>query len=209
MKYESILLRSIIAVVFISCNNHDDEKNMNESIVIQPVEEQIELECDSSNSTFKQLYSVLANNSGNYDEVSMDTDYHTYTFEVMNNKTICKIGYQSLATFNTTPYLIEIFDNTTNAIIYSGSHLFSSVNTSYVDIVPIQVQTNHSYTIKRIQTNWNGNVSNTIGRLILGSVSFPVIHGDLKITEASFYRDENDSLFTSPYVPYIDIVFQE
>lgn len=215
MKFKFIYLLSLIVLSFLSCNSSDDERVTNDFVIEQPEEspqpeeeEQTEAQCDSSNSNFNQLYSSLANSSNFDDVISMDTDYHTYSFEVLNNKTICKIGYQSLVTFNTTPYLIEIFDNTNNTIIYSGSHLFSFTSTSYVDIDPIQVQTNHSYTIKRIQTNWNGKISNTIGRLLQGEINFPIVNGDLVITGSSFYRNESDDAIAIPHMPYIDIVFQ-
>lgn len=193
MKLKSFYLLLFVTTSLISCN--DDEKTTNN---IQ--------QCDSSNTVFNQLYNNLASTSTNQDVVTMDLESHTYTFEVLSNKTICKIGYQSLPTFNTTPYVIEIYDNTSNSLIYSGSHVFSSASTSYVSINPLQVVTGHSYTIKRIQTNWNGNIENTIGRLVNGNITFPVIQGDLKVTGSSFYGTGGP---TDDWgIPYIDIVFE-
>jgi len=187
------LLLFISSSILISCNDDITIANNTQ-------------QCDSTNTTFNQLYNNLASASTNQDEVTMDLESHTYTFEVLSNKTICKIGYQSLPTFNTTPYVIEIHDNTSNTPLYSGSHVFSSASTSYITINPTQVVTGHSYTIKRIQTNWNGNIVNTIGRLVNGNITFPVIHGDLKITGSSFYGTGGPS--DDWGIPYIDIVFE-
>lgn len=196
-KLTSLLICLIIPII-ISCNDEDD------SIVNKAPQ------CDSSNTTFNQLYNNLVAISPNQDITTMDLETHSYTFEVLTNKTICSIGYQSLPTFNTTPYVMEIYDNTTSTVLYSGSHTFSSTATSYVSITPIQVVVGHSYTVKRIQTNWGSDISNTIGRLVEDSTGanliFPATLGNLKITGSSFYSsgDPTDNWA----IPYIDIVFQ-
>lgn len=193
MKKNLLLIHlSILLFSFFSCK---DEDQITEK-----------LGCNPTNTTFNQLYQNLANNPQNNDGQTMDLETHAYTFEVSNNKTICKVGYQSLPNFNTTPYLIEIEDITTNTILYSASHLFSAASTSYVNITPINLQVNHYYTIRRVQTNWNNNINNTIGRLVTGNFSFPVVQGDLKITSSIFYGTggPNNDLG----IPYIDIVFE-
>lgn len=198
MKFKlAYLLICVMTLIFIGCNK-DDEK-----IVNAPTQ------CDSSNTTFNQLYNNLVNTSPYQNQTTMDLETHSYIFEVLSNKTICKIGYQSLPTFNTTPYLIEIYDNTLSSIIYSGSNTFSSTSTSYISITPIQVLAGHSYTIKRIQTNWGSNIANTIGRLVADSnvdINFPVMFGDLKITGSSFYGTGGPA--DNWALPYIDIVFE-
>lgn len=199
MKFKLInLLFCFIVPLIISCTDEDDDVILNTT-----------LQCDSSNTTFNQLYTNLVNTAPNLDETTMDLETHSYTFEVTSNKTICSIGYQSLPTFNTTPYLMEIYDNTSSTALYSGSHTFSSTATSYVSITPIQVVVGHSYTIKRIQTNWGGNITNTIGRLVRNpgvDLSFPITLGDLKITGSSFYGTGGPA--DNWALPYIDIVFQ-
>lgn len=169
--------------------------------------------CDSSNTTFNQLYNDLLLNagmgyadsdSGGYEEV------HSYDFEVTSAKTICKIGYRSQTTTATTPYLIEILDSNSNTVIYSGSHIFSDTATSYVSIPPITLNVGTLYTIKRIQTNWNGNADNKSGRIIgnaVGSFNFPLEMGDLKITNPRFYA-VGSSEYSSFALPYIDMVFE-
>ncbi|WP_412983922.1 hypothetical protein [Pontimicrobium sp. IMCC45349] len=192
---KKILLGIFILIGLISCTNDDDNNNFQEEAI-----------CDSSNTSFNQLYNDLSASTSIQDEITMDLETHSYDFEVLESKTICQIGYQSLQNFNSTPYLIEIFDNTSSTLLYSDSHIFSSSDTEYVSITPIQVEVGHLYTIKRIQTNWNGNISNTIGRLISGNLSFPNTYGELTITSSSFYGTGGP--LDDWGIPYIDIVFQ-
>jgi len=193
MKFKSgYLLFIIIVLIFTGCNK--DNKNISKIT-----------ECDTSNTTFNQLYNTLVNTAPNQNRITMDLETHSYTFEVLTEQKICKIGYQSLSTFNTTPYLFEISDNTSSTLLYSGSHTFSSLTTSYVSIPPVQLIVGHSYTIKRIQKNWNGNIVNTIGRLVEGNLIFPSTFGALKITGSSFYGTGGP--LDNEIIPYIDIVF--
>lgn len=165
--------------------------------------------CDSSNSVFNQLYTNLVSISPNQNSITMDTETHSFSFEVSSAKTICKIGYQSLLSFNQTPYLIEVYDSTSNTLLYSGNHIFSPTSTSYISITPIALIVGHSYTIRRIQTNWAGNIGNTIGRLVHSSnanITLPVTFGVLTITGSSFYGNGGPQYNWA--IPYIDIVFQ-
>lgn len=170
-----------------------------------PEEEIQKLQCDSSNTIFNQLYTSLATPTDAGNTASLDLVTHSYTFSIAANKTICKVGYQSVPAMSGTPYDIEIYDNTTATTLYSGSHIFSSSATSYVAITPITIQTGHSYTIKRSQNNYSGNIVNTIGRRITNS-TFPVVYGDLKITGSSYYGTGGP--LNNSSIPYIDIVFE-
>ncbi|WP_415328229.1 hypothetical protein [Chryseobacterium sp. MMS23-Vi53] len=161
--------------------------------------------CDSSNTTFNQLYTSLITSTDSGNNVSLDLVTHSYTFSVTSNKVICKVGYRSIPAMSTTPYDIEIYDNTSGTVMYSGSHVFSSTITSYVAITPVVIQTGHSYTIKRSQNNYAGNITNTIGRRI-ASPTLPIVYGDLKITGSSYYGTGGPINNTS--IPYIDIVFE-
>ncbi|WP_312399766.1 hypothetical protein [Chryseobacterium sp.] len=163
------------------------------------------LYCDSSNTTFNQLYNSLVTPTNPGTAQTLDLVTHSYTFSVTSNKVICKVGYQSAPAMSGTPYLIEIYDNTDAVTVYSDSHLFSSASTSYVTIIPTVIKSGHSYTIKRSQNNYAGNIVNTIGRLITNS-TFPVVHGDLKITGSSFYGTGGP--LNNGSIPYIDIVFE-
>ena len=165
--------------------------------------------CDSSNTLFKQLYTNVTSTQGATDDVFMDLVTHEYSFNVTAAATICQVGYQSLPTFNTTPYLIEIFNNSTNQLVYTGSHLFSSTATEYVAITPTALTAGESYTIRRIQTQWNGNIGNTIGRLafVQGALlNFPFTEGNLNITGSSMYGTGGPAVNFG--LPYIDLVFE-
>lgn len=158
---------------------------------------------------FNQLYANVVATSPNQNEVFIDLEVHEYFFEVSAIETLSKIGYQSLPSFSTTPYLIELYDSTSGTLLYSGSHLFSWFATSYVAISPITLLPGHSYTIKRIQTNWAGNIGNTIGRIVHcngGGLGFPLTYGTLTITGSSFYGTGGP--MNNWGIPFIDMVFQ-
>lgn len=202
MKKIIVFLVFLIAIGFFAqCTDQDDKV-----VLQQPT-------CDSSNTTFNQLYNDLLLNSGmgyaDFESVG-GGEVHSYDFEVTSAKTICKIGYRSQTAINATPYLIEILDNNSNTVIYSGSNVFSDTVTSYVSIPPITLNVGVIYTIRRIQTNWGGNVANKSGRMLCnaaGSFNFPLVMGALKITNPKLY-DVGSSQNDSFALPYIDIVFE-
>ena len=137
----------IISFMF-SCNNNDDNSDLELNQV-----------CDSSNTTFNQLFNNVLSDPSNIEEDTMDVATHGFTFEVTSNATICGIGYRSQSTFELYPYLIEIYDNTNNVLVYSDNHTFSSTNTEYVSIGPIILTGGNSYTIKRIQNNFTNDIT--------------------------------------------------
>lgn len=196
-KYQTGI--AFLLLLLSSCNK-DDNTNIKPAAL-----------CDSSNTTFNQLYSNIVStiNYANFDSAGIG-EIHSYDFEVTSTKTICKIGYQSQSLINGTQYLIEIFNNTSNTLVYSGSHIFSDTSTSYVSITPLTLNVGDLYTIKRIQTNWNGIIENKTGRAVgnaIGTFNFPIIMDDLKITNPKFY-DVGSSQFSNFALPYIDIVFE-
>jgi hypothetical protein len=161
--------------------------------------------CDSSNTEFNKIYNHVLSLPSNVDMVDGDTETHSYTFEITKPKNVCSIGYQSIPAMETVAYLIELYDNTSNTLIYSGDHEFSSSATSYVSVGSIPLIVGHSYTIKRIQTNWGSNIENAMGRLTLGEFwteGYPYTSGALKIT-GSYFGEEYGAV-----IPYIDIVFE-
>jgi hypothetical protein len=167
------------------------------------------LPCVTTGTDFQQLYSTVTALPGHSNVVTYDSEVHSYTFHLFTTKTVCSIGYQSQPAIAATPYLIEIYDNTTSTLVYSGSHVFSSASTSYVTIPSVTLVAGDSYTIKRIQTNWGTNIGNTVGRLVRnnsGNVTFPQVYGNMKITGSSFYQ--NAGTQTNWAIPFIDIVFQ-
>jgi hypothetical protein len=163
--------------------------------------------CDNSTSEFQALYQNMIT-SGHTDTVTYDTEIHEYTFELATTEEVCEIGYQSQTGIATTPYVIEIVDNITSTIIYSGSHTFSATGTSYVaPLATITLQAGTSYTIKRIQTNWGANIGNTIGRLATtNTMSFPYTYGIMTITGSNFHQNGGPAIDFG--VPYIDIIFK-
>ena len=189
-----------VLIYFASCADKDNEQTT------QAV-------CDTTNSEFKQVYTAFSSAPTAHAEVTMDTEVHSYTFFVSSPKTICSIGYQSAHADPTVPYLIEIVNNVTSAVVYSGSHIFSTTATSYVSLTTtVNLQANISYTIRRIQTNWGTDIGNTIGRLSWsydssGDVDLlPLTSGDLTITSAYFDAFGMGQLYNM--LPYIDIVFE-
>jgi hypothetical protein len=193
-----------LSTLIVSCDKTDDE----------PV---VVTKCDSTNTDFKQLYNqtvALTSPVPNQDNVTYDSEIHSYTFEVTSSKRICSVGYQSQPALSSTPYKIEVWDETPSTPLLVGtlSATFSSTTTSYVAFptaIPLTVGNN--YKIKRIQTNWGTNIGNTIGRMVhtvTGAPlsAFPYTFGSLKITGSSLYQ--NAGTMTDWAIPFIDIVFE-
>jgi hypothetical protein len=166
--------------------------------------------CNTVNTDFDQLFNSVVALPGHVNDITFDTEIHEYTFQLSVNKTICSIGYQSQPAIANTPYLIEIVDPS-NTPIYSNTHVFSSVNTSYVPITPTQIIANQSYKIRRtiLVSNAANLSSNVIGRVVRQNgalVSFPKNFGIMTITSANFYQ--NGGPLLNRGIPYIDIAFQ-
>lgn len=165
------------------------------------------VQCDTTNTDFNQLYGSILAVPGNTEGISQDFSVHAYTFQVTSAKTICKIGYQNSSPTNTQPYLVELYDSTTNTLLYSGNEIFSTGSTSYISITPVSLVPGKSYTIRRTQNFVTAN--DVIGRVILNQnnhIVFPVTFGSLKITSSAFSvtPDWSDNMA----FPYIDLVFQ-
>lgn len=165
--------------------------------------------CNSVNTDFQQLYTNVVNLAGHQNTITFDTEIHEYTFQLSVNKTVCSIGYQSQPAIATTPYLMEIVD-ASNTVIYSGNHVFSSANTSYVPITPTPLLANQNYTVRRtiLLVNAGNNFANIIGRLVNqpgALVSFPQSFGIMTITGANFYQ--NGGPLLNRGIPYIDLTF--
>ena len=165
--------------------------------------------CNTSNPDFFSLYSITAQNQQCLDQHMYDSEVHSYSFEVNVPKTICSIGYQSQPAISQTPYLFEIWDSVANTIVYSGSHVFSATATSYASIPPLSLIPNHTYTVKRIQTNYT-MFHEIIGRIIykpqFQQMQFPIMQGALKITSSRFYG--NAGILIDAAIPCIDLVYQ-
>lgn len=190
MNQLKIYLVTLSLIFVIGCDNED-----------------IQVSCNNTTSEFQSIYKNLIT-IGYKEYVSFDTEIHEYTFTLSADKEVCKIGYQSQPGISSTPYLIEIVDNSKNVIIYSNNHTFSSTSTSYVTPTStINLQSGVSYTIRRIQTNWGTNIGNTIGRFVRNSsMNFPYSVGIMTITSAGFYQ--NGGTLRENGVPFIDLIFK-
>jgi hypothetical protein len=166
--------------------------------------------CTTTSTDFSQLYSQAVALPGHVDTNTFDTEIHEYTFTFSQSKTICSIGYQSQPAVASVPYLIELKNNTTNTILYSASHVFSSTNTSYVSITPTILVAGQSYTIRRtlLLTNAGNLASNLIGRVVRQNgalVTFPKTFGLMTITGARFFQNGGPLVDTG--IPFIDIAY--
>jgi len=163
--------------------------------------------CDESTSDFQNLFQSMIT-SGHEDKLFIDTEIHEYTFTLSADKEVCKIGYQSLPEIETTPYLIEIVDSSSNTILYSDSHVFSSDNTSYITpSTTINLKAGVPYTLKRTQTDWGMYITYTIGRVARqDTMNFPYNDGIMTIINSKFHQNGGPLLNTA--VPYIDLILR-
>ena len=74
--------------------------------------------CSGATPEFLSLYSNATQQQQLTDVDFVDTEVHSYSFEVNTPKTVCSIGYQSCAGLSQIPYLIEIRDSVTNAVLF-------------------------------------------------------------------------------------------
>ena len=172
--------------------------------------------CSTSTSDFQTIFNNVLTSDPAYDDyTSMDLVTHEYTFTMLANKSICQIGYQGNATLfaSSIPYTIEIYNNTTSTPVYSGNHAFNSAFTDYV--VPsgptINLINGNSYTIRRIASNYAGNIGNTIGRICRfnsGPIPSAALGtgAEMQITSSNFYGTGGP--IPNFGIPYIDIIFQ-
>ena len=172
--------------------------------------------CSTSTSDFQTIYNTVLTSDPAYDDYTyMDLVTHEYTFNMLVTKDICQIGYQGNATLFTAniKYTIEIYDNTTSTLVYTGVHLFNSAFTDYVTPIGpnVNLVTGHSYTIRRIASNYAGNIGNTIGRICrFNSAPLPSAAvgtgAEMQITSSNFYGTGGP--VPNFGIPYIDIIFQ-
>lgn len=199
MKIKLALLLGIATLLLTACKKEHNKKTGPD--------------CDSTNTIFNQLFNLQLSIPNMHDSITIDSYTHLYTFKVSNNQVLCQIGYQAYPGMDTIPYTFELFDSTSNSLIYSGSHLLSSLSTTYVSIVPVNLIAGHQYTISRIQPNANGNPANLTGRLALigfqlaNQLSFPINSNGITILSSDFAGGISGSL-SNYALPYIDLVFQ-
>jgi hypothetical protein len=168
--------------------------------------------CSTTGTLFQQLFQQVKTAHPTFPDVTtMDLITHEYTFKVATNKTICSIGYQGNANLyaGSIAYTIEIYNNTTSALVYSGNHVFNSTAIDYKSITGVTLTAGSSYTIRRIASNYLGNIGNTVGRMLnfnAATGAFPATYGDLTISASNFYGSGGP--VPNAGIPYIDIVFE-
>ena len=202
------VIASFCTLMNISCNSDIDDKTNQQTVT----------SCNESNTEFQNIYNNVLQDPNSYDVVSLDFEVHENRISLSSTKNICKIGYQSQHSSSTAPYIIEIFDNTNNQLIYSGSHLFSQLNTSYVVLNnPVTLYANNSYSIRRIQDIISTDLSDLLGRYVyINDFSGPQLIDILPAT-SNFLTIESSSAYdigstansqNLNLLMYIDIIFE-
>lgn len=169
--------------------------------------------CLTTNTDFQHIFAnTLAGNSSYQDRVLWDTEVHGYTFTVNAVKQLCKIGYMgnsALASAN-KPYTFEIFNTTTNAVVFSSSHVFNSATVDYINASGT-LSPGNIYVIRRIVPAGSySSMGDLVGRLCYFNSQpspYPVSYGALTIT-GSVYHQRGGLPGGDVGIPYIDIVFQ-
>lgn len=161
-------------------------------------------------SDFQELYNELIDN-GHDHEMTWDSEVHSYSFILSEDKVLSAIGYQSHPDLGGVNYLMEITDDTDSSIIFSENYTFSTSEISYATLsAPLTLMEGVPYTINRIQTNWTTYITETIGNVVMTTSSdYPISFGDLTITESNFHDyglTNSWSKFLA--LPRIDLVFE-
>ena len=162
------------------------------------------------NADFQKLYSQLIDD-GKTEDFTMDTEVHSYSFVLNENKSLFFIGYKSHEDLKSTDYRIEITNEDDGGVVYDGLHKFNHKKVSYVSPnSPVLFESGVSYTVKRIQTNWGENIARTIGELVKTDESdYPIANGIMTITSTEFYDvDASTAGNESIGVPQIDLIFE-
>ena len=147
--------------------------------------------------------------SGQAENITYDTEIHSYAFKMSVAGKICSIGYQSQpAIANMVSYKMEILNN--SGVIYTENMAFNSSQVSYVAIPPVALLANTVYVIRRT-TLPSVNVVNRIGSVVAnaGTNYFPYTNGIMTITSSQFYdiNSSTPSALANKGIPRIDFAF--
>ena len=147
--------------------------------------------------------------SGQAENVTYDTEIHSYAFKMSVAGKICSIGYQSNpAHTNMVSYKMEILNN--SGVIYTENMAFNSSQVSFVAIPPVALLANTVYVIRRT-TLPSVNVVNRIGSVVAnaGTTYFPYTNGIITITSSQFYdiNSSTPSALANKGIPRIDFAF--
>lgn len=167
--------------------------------------------CNETGTPFQTAYAVATATTGASEHVTLDLMTHEYSFQANTAMTICSVGYQAVPRLVNSvptiaaPYLIELIDVGSATTLYSGTHNFSTTATSYVPLpTPVVLTPGNTYTLRRTVNNFNGDIGNTIGRLVDGQAGhFPINpQGPMTIISTNFYGTGGP--VPNSRVPYID-----
>lgn len=171
--------------------------------------------CSTTGTDFQFIFNTTLTSNSSYDDyTTMDLVTHEYTFNMFATKSVCSIGYQGNSNLFAAniPYTIEIEDVTgVPFIVYSGNHVFNDAYTDYVTpSSAINLVSGHTYKIKRIASNYLGNIVNTTGRMCrFNGATLPTsteLTGSIMaITGSDFYGTGGP--IPNFGIPYIDISF--
>lgn len=157
--------------------------------------------CTESQKNSESYFSSLMDSRNYTKELTMDLVTHSYTFKMSVSGSICSIGYQGVTD---EPYLIEIVD-AQNTILYSGMHSFSTTQQAYINIPPVQLIADQSYTIKRTLENYS-SMSEIIGNMISSPRNtkefFPLTFGKQTITGTPYTNNLPEGMIVIPYITF-------
>jgi hypothetical protein len=191
----------LVTSLFSNCGSDNDP-------VVTPTPAAI---CNTTGTEFQTIF-------GTGGSVTYDFDVHSYDFVLTQNKTVCKIGYQSNTHNASNPYTIKILQGST--VIYNQPHTFSNTAISYVTpTTPVNLTAGVTYTIERWQTNSGSDNMQNVGKVNF-TTTFPATSSFMTITGSYFYFDSTyinpnllgpngTSTLTDTALPYIDIVFEQ
>jgi hypothetical protein len=193
LKKISILF--ILGIALVGCSKSDPGPTPTPAAV-----------CNTTGTEFQTIF-------GTGGTVTNDYDVHSYDFVLTQNKTICKIGYQSTTYNMSNPYIIKILQGTT--VIYNQPHTFSNTATSYITpTATINLTAGITYTIERIQTNSGSFNMENVGR-VRNQTTYPIASSFMSIVSSDFYFvSANGTVLPNTTgvnfaIPYIDIVFEQ
>lgn len=163
-------------------------KNSNIEIQLNDIDNCIE----SNKNMHFSLMDLL--NDSNYTLTSIDLTTYEYTFTINEDLLLCSVGYQG---FNNVPFLITLLDEDDN-ILYEEEMIFDENTQDFINITPIQLDTNKTYTIRRF-IEW-GNVGEYVSGKIIkegnfeDQYNFPSIQNNITIISSNFYGTGGPSL---------------
>ena len=172
----------------------------------------------NTNTSFQQLFDNITSPTGGYVKSTNDYEEQSYDFEMSTNGTIYSFGYSSQTAVANKNYKIELLD-ASGAVITTVTTTFLDTGSYYTLPTPVAILANTKYTLRRtfylvdatliVPTPAFGdphNFSDIIGpglvKIGLGTLTLPIIVGNMKITGAS--SRQVSTIANGPTVPTLD-----